>query len=227
VLSPKEPKSSLDGLLPLAAVVGLVSASLFIYGLLLDDYWLRNLSKPFPVAAMMVLVAARSGRGRYGRTILVALGFCIAGDVFLEIGDQTFLFGMVAFLLGHVGYVVGFARRSRVARPLEALVFSVWIGWILTLLWPHLGEMLVPVVAYTTVIFVMLWRASALVAGESSPSRWDWAALVGAVLFGFSDTLIALNRFHDPIDGVRVAIILAYWGGQLLIAASTLSPNAD
>ncbi|MFW6058109.1 MAG: lysoplasmalogenase [Persicimonas sp.] len=207
---------------PLAVAVGLVATALFIYGVVLDDYWLRVITKPFPVLAMMVAVAAH-GRGRYARTILVGLGLCIFGDIFLEIGQSTFLIGMIAFLCGHIAYVVAFLRRSRSLRPLEALPFVCWIGWAATTLWPHLGEMRIPVVAYTSVILVMLWRSAALVAGQKRPGGWDWAALVGAVLFGFSDTLIALDRFQAPIDGVRVPIILTYWGGQLLIAASTLS----
>jgi alkenylglycerophosphocholine/alkenylglycerophosphoethanolamine hydrolase len=43
---------------------------------------------------------------------------------------------------------------------------------------------------------------------------------VGAVLFGLSDTLIAIDRFHAPFPGARYAIILLYWAGQAGIAAS-------
>lgn len=218
-------RSKLSPYFPLAAVVGLMGTALFIFGVLLDDYWLRVLAKPLPVLMMMVAVAAR-GRGRYGRAILAGLGLCVLGDIFLEVGEATFIAGMVAFLLGHVGYITAFLGRSRRARPLEALPFVLWIGWAATILWPHLGDLRVPVIAYTATIFVMLWRAAAMLASQARPTPWDWAALVGAVLFGFSDTLIALDRFHSPIDGVRIPIIATYWLGQSLIAASTFSDNA-
>lgn len=218
-------QSKLDRLLPLAATTGLVGAALFIYGVILDDWWLRVLTKPFPVLAMVVLVAAR-GRGRYARAVLVGLVLCVFGDIFLELGPSTFLVGMIAFLLGHVGYITAFLRRARTPRALQAVPFVCWIGWAASVLWPHLGPMRVPVIAYTSVILVMLWRAAAMLASETRPTPWDWAALVGAVLFAFSDTLIALDRFHAPIDGVRVPIIATYWLGQLLLAASTTSANA-
>ncbi len=39
---------------------------------------------------------------------------------------------------------------------------------------------------------------------------------------GASDTLIAFDRFHAPIAGVRLPILLLYWLGQWGIAASTV-----
>lgn len=214
--------SRLARFLPLAAAAGLVSTALFIYGYLIDDYWLRILAKPFPVLAMILAVEVLGDSDRYARTIQIGLGLCIFGDIFLQIGDSTFLPGMIAFLLGHLAYIVAFLGRNRRLRPLEAIPFLCWTGWAAVTLWPHLGEMRIPVLAYTAVIFVMMWRATAMLAGERRPTGWDWAALTGALLFGFSDTLIALDRFHAPIDGVRIPIIVTYWLGQLLIAASTL-----
>jgi uncharacterized membrane protein YhhN len=40
------------------------------------------------------------------------------------------------------------------------------------------------------------------------------------VLFGLSDTLIAVDRFRAPMPGAGYAIILLYWAGQTGIAAS-------
>ena len=64
----------------------------------------------------------------------------------------------------------------------------------------------------------MMWRAAARVrAGESA----GWIALAGALVFGLSDTLLALHRFHAPI-ALPSAIILTYWAGQLGIALSAI-----
>ena len=49
--------------------------------------------------------------------------------------------------------------------------------------------------------------------------------LVGAVLFMLSDTLLALNKFGEPIAGAGYAVILLYWFGQLGIAASAWDPT--
>jgi uncharacterized membrane protein YhhN len=212
--------------LPLVAAVGLVCTALFIFGVLVDDVLLRQLSKPFPVIALIVCVLVLR-RNRYARTIAVGLGFCVLGDIFLELPEQFFIFGMGAFLLGHVAYIVAFIRRSASPAPLAAAPFAVWIIWAGVTLLPHLGDLRLPVIVYTVVIFVMMWRATSLVIAEESPSVFDWFAMLGAASFGFSDTLIALNKFHAPIDGVRIPIIVTYWLGQALIAASVLSENVQ
>jgi len=48
--------------------------------------------------------------------------------------------------------------------------------------------------------------------------RAAWFGLAGALLFGCSDSLLALDRFRGPLSGVDYAIMLSYWAGQLGIA---------
>lgn len=205
---------------PLLLAVALVAVALFLYGLVLDEVALRLVSKPWPVLALLAALFFHGQPGRYRRWIMAGLGWCVLGDVLLELRTPAlFLAGMVAFLLGHVCYVGGFLRRSRAPRLAEALPFVAWVGWALWTLWPGLGErqMQLPVSLYTLAILVMMWRSVASVSGAA---WWMWSAPLGALLFGFSDTLIALDRFHAPIEGARYPIILTYWAGQALIAAS-------
>ena len=210
---------------PTAAAVGLVAIALFCFGVLVDSYALRVAVKPFPVLAM-IAIALGLRRTTYAKTIAVGLGCCVLGDVFLEVGDAFFLYGMIAFLLGHVSYIVAFVGRTKKLGLAAALPFAIWIVWALVFLMPHLGEMQIPVSIYTIVIFAMMWRATSLVVSEESPSVFDWLAMLGAFSFGVSDTLIALDKFHAPIEGVRIPIILLYWGGQALITSSVASPHA-
>ena len=65
-------------------------------------------------------------------------------------------------------------------------------------------------------------RASALLG-----TRFGARGAIGAILFGLSDTLIAFDRFHEPIAGVRYPIILLYWAGQLGIAAWAHAQSRD
>jgi uncharacterized membrane protein YhhN len=78
-----------------------------------------------------------------------------------------------------------------------------------------------PVIVYVVVICAMMWRAAARLGGSPAGLFSESAALAGAVLFGASDSLIALDRFHAPARGGRYAIILLYWLGQWGIALST------
>jgi uncharacterized membrane protein YhhN len=211
--------------LPFFVSSALVAVALFIYGVLLDDFVLRISVKAFPVVAMMVFVASR--KTRYAKGILVGLAFCLVGDLLLEFRQRFFLPGMIAFLLGHVAYAVAFVRRTRIAALHLALPFAVWIGWALTTIWSGLGAMQIPVAAYTLAILAMMWRAAAVVHSIEKRSIWDWSLLIGAATFAFSDTLIALDRFGEPIDGVRIPIIVTYWVAQLLITASAMGASDE
>jgi uncharacterized membrane protein YhhN len=134
-----------------------------------------------------------------------------------------FVAGLAAFLCAHLAYTAAFLREERRLRLVRALPFALWLLAAFAWVRPGLGEMTVPVVAYMLAIGSMMWRAAA---------RWGdhpgaTAALLGAILFGLSDTLIAIDRFRAPIPGAPAfAIIVLYWAGQAGIAASALSPSA-
>jgi uncharacterized membrane protein YhhN len=136
-------------------------------------------------------------------------------DVVIE---WSFLGGLGLFLAAHLLYIGAFIGDARRARPLLAVPFAAYAAAMHRFLAPGLGALALPVAAYALVIAAMMWRAAARVrAGE----RAGWIALLGALCFGLSDTLLALHRFHAPI-AFPSAIILTYWAGQLGIAASAV-----
>ena len=124
--------------------------------------------------------------------IALVLGalLCGAGDVILDI-DRVRLFvpGLVAFLLGHVGFLVFFTfrferRRERSVGALPVLVLAVGMAVILV---PRLGSLLVPVIVYLLVITAMTLSAVF--------SRTHWVAALGAFIFMVSDALLASAKF--------------------------------
>lgn len=196
-------------------IVGGLAALGFIAGIVADAYWLRMLCKPLPVLMMIVACGAKTPYNRQLRRGLVA---CVIGDVLLEVSPSTFTAGLVAFLIGHVFYIFAYLKRTRRPAPLWGLGFAGYGLSMVMFLRPGLGAMLVPVTLYTVAICVMLWRAGALLGRP--PTALGRFAFLGAVAFAASDSLIALNKFHEPIALVRYPIIVLYWLGQLGITAS-------
>jgi uncharacterized membrane protein YhhN len=175
-----------------------------------------------PILAMLAYVAL-ANRNRMGKLIMLGLALSLVGDVVLEWPFDLFIAGLVSFLLGHIAYIVAFTLEAPVWKPMKALFPAIYGGAALTLLSPGVGDMLVPVVFYVLVICVMLWRAWTF-AGERS-DRAGKLALAGAILFVLSDTVLAINRFREPLPGAQYIIILLYWAGQLGIALSTQRPG--
>jgi len=188
-----------------------------------DAAMVRLAAKPIPALVLATLVAA-GGQGRYPRAIAAGLLLSALGDVLLEFPNR-FVPGLVTFLFAHVAYTTAFLTDERRGRLARAVPFALWLLSAFFWLRPGLGPMEGPVVVYMLAIGAMMWRAAARVGGadERPGAR---AALVGAVLFGLSDTLIAIDRFHAPFPGARYAIILLYWAGQAGIAASA-RPGRD
>ena len=198
----------------------MVGSAVYVAALGTGAPTVRLCAKPVPAVVLAVLVAA-SGRGRYQRAIAAGLLLSAVGDVLLEFPGR-FVPGLVAFLLAHVAYTTAFLADERRWRLARAVPFALWLLGAFLWLRPGLGPMEGPVLVYMLAIGAMMWRASARVGGpdEAPGAR---AALVGAVLFGLSDTLIAIDRFRAPLPGAPYAIILLYWAGQAGIAASARS----
>lgn len=201
-------------------LVGALSAGLYLVAIALDLFWLKLASKPWPVLALALLVWMTADRRRE-RWIVAGLLAGAVGDVCLAV-PGGFLAGMLAFALGHACYVLAFLLRSK--RPAWGLLVPVLLFTAtgLVLMWPGAGSFRVPLLIYVSVITLMLWRAAVTAIPDDADFLRRWSALVGAILFAFSDLLIGLDRFHAPLSGSAYPIILTYWLGQALIAASAL-----
>lgn len=193
----------------------------------------RALAKYAAAASFLVVggLAWRGGTGgpahaAYAGCILVGLAFGAIGDVaLLGASSRAFLAGLGAFLVGHLAYVVAIAYVLAPARwvggagPLAVLPILVGLGTV-ALLWPRLGAMKLPVVAYLIAIVAMaigafaVWRTHALGAAEGT----ELAA--GAALFFASDVSVARNRFVGDSITNKAWGLPAYFAGQLLIAWS-------
>lgn len=203
--------------IPFLSLLATVSALAYLAGLWRDWPALRLITKPIPILCLLLWVLS-GARDRYARFIAAGLAFSMAGDVMLEF-PRLFVAGLGAFLCAHISYTGAFLADSRQLRPLRALPFVAWLGLVYTKLRPGLGDITVPVTVYVAAIGIMMWRAAARVGHSGRSRRDEWLALLGAILFGMSDTLIGLDRFHAPIPGVRYPIILLYWAGQLGISS--------
>jgi alkenylglycerophosphocholine hydrolase len=169
-----------------------------------------------PALALAALVWA--GRNGWpGRLVAWGLLTSAGADVAIE---GSFLAGVGLFLLAHVLYVAAFVTDERALCAWRGLPFALYAASMYAFLRPRLGALAVPVGAYVVAIAAMMWRAAARVRAAETAGRW---ALFGALAFGLSDSLLALHRFHQPLPGASVAIMLTYWTGQLGIALSVVS----
>jgi uncharacterized membrane protein YhhN len=178
-----------------------------------------------PLASSGFIIAAL-GAGAlqtpYGIWILVALVFCLFGDVLLIPDSKpTFLGGMASFLVGHIIFVAAFFVRGvdtttfLVALPLVAVPSLISWRW----LHPHLikGGIVVPVAVYTTGITIMV----AAGVGTFWPQH-AWLFVCGPVLFYVSDGFVARDHFVSPGFINKVGCLPNYYLAQLLIATSVL-----
>ncbi len=222
------PPRSLSTRTIILIAIGVIAAAVYIAaGRMEDGYWLRMVSKPIPVLCLALWVSFLPRRGRYQLAIAAGLLLCALGDILLEASDATFLFGLIAFLLGHVAYIVAFTSDSRRLFPLGAALafgYGVLVYAYLTTA-GTLGAMAVPVLVYMLVICTMLWRAAARAGVPAIIRASVWAGLAGALFFTASDTILSLRMFETPINLGGVAVILTYWIGQTLIAFSARDAN--
>lgn len=188
--------------------------------------------KPF-VIPFLLLGVYFCGKFPTKKFLLSALFFSWIGDIFLmftDKGELYFIYGLLAFLLSHLAYIILFSKQSRINMYRNKTVF--WIGTtaiiiyllvLLSLLLPHLGDLKIPVFVYAIVITTMLLFAF------KGYLRWEKSAgtsiLWGAILFVCSDSVIALNKFYFPIQLSTFIIMATYIIAQYLIVTGILQLN--
>lgn len=159
----------------------------------------------------------------FSNLVLVALVFCLAGDVLLAVGSHTtFLFGLVSFLLGHLMYAAAFFPVGKVGPTMAVGVMMMILSavWVWRWLEPHLSTMQVPVMAYITVISIMVAGAFSVYGNVFLPEGARVSIFAGAVLFYLSDLFVARERFIISNHVNRLIGLPLYYGAQFLLAFS-------
>jgi uncharacterized membrane protein YhhN len=180
---------------------------------------LRWASKPVAAVGFVLAGLAEGATSSdYGWAVLVALVLSFAGDILLiPKSKKAFLFGIVAFLLAHVAYVVAFFQRgTSVSTGLVALVLlTVPAALVGRKILPRVpGGLEVPVLAYMAVISTMV--AFAIGTRETM-------IIAAAVIFYLSDLCVARERFIDNGFINKLFGLPLYFGAQLIFAA-TIAP---
>ena len=162
-------------------------AGIHLVALLLSVSEVSRATKPLLMPVLLVWFLAATPRSRLRTIVAVGLGFSWIGDVALMgEGETWFLAGLGGFLVAQVLYAVAFwpsRGRSVLHRPVLTTPYVAAVVALLAVLWPHLGELRIPVVLYAVAIIVMAILATGL-----GPT-----VAIGAILFVISDSLIALD----------------------------------
>jgi alkenylglycerophosphocholine hydrolase len=205
--------------------IGLIAAIVYIVGL-----WakfpnaVQLITKGIPVLCLIVWLVTMP-RDRFANLIMTGLAVSLVADLVMQWDKSLFLPGLLIFLVAQIIYVVAFFSVTKRGSWVRLLPFAVWGVIAFLLLNPYLGDLLLPVAVYIVAIVAMMWRAAALVGAQGKTRDFELAAVLGAIAFGLSDTLLALNRFiwHDTLTMFNITeaapfiptlTITLYWLAQ-------------
>ncbi|MEP1446768.1 MAG: lysoplasmalogenase [Paraglaciecola sp.] len=173
------------------------------------------LLKVIPILLLAIAVS-RTAPSQSRSVLLFALIFSGCGDLLLAVDE--FIYGVAAFLVAQLSYGFLFSRTwngitNRWPLSVVMVVYMVFMIWLLM---PQLGELLLPVIVYLLAIATM-----GLLAIQSKlPMQW---AVLGAVVFIISDSFIAVNKFIFAVPFETFWIMSTYYAAQFMLVVGFLA----
>ncbi|MBQ1306982.1 MAG: lysoplasmalogenase [Erysipelotrichaceae bacterium] len=213
-------------------LAGFVLQALFIKSEHEERYLLADILKG-AASLMFVLIgynAFQIVNNPFNRQFFYGLLFGMIGDILLNLryvfpkhGQKIFLAGILAFLIGHILYLVALIPQAR----------HVWIWYCIIIGALAAGGLLAYIfktmevkkafkifgVFYLGAVFIM--TAIALGIAIFTPTRRAIIYAIGAVLFTASDVVLIFNTFSGVTKfSLRITNLTLYYIGQILIACS-------
>ncbi len=188
---------------------------IYIFRIGIEDSDLIMLFKLIPMIFIIILaLLTKAPQAKtYYTLISIGLVFCAIGDYTL----QWFIVGLSFFLIGHLFYIAAFLSTKEQQSPKSLLAGLVLYGAVMAIiiaggLWQD-GDviMAIAVTGYISVILTMGWTA------WRTKSNY---AMIGAILFIISDSVLAVNKFTVAIPAASEIIMITYYGAQILLALS-------
>jgi uncharacterized membrane protein YhhN len=203
----------------------IVSAGELLSGII-HSRELHLVCKPLILISLGVYYWLRASEHR-SILVLGAIFFSFGGDTLLmfDAGQPNFFtYGLVSFLISHIFYIFAYRQhrdenttdglqgiqRVRLAFP----IILAGTGLVL-ILYPVLGDMRFPVMAYALVLVLMVLNA--LFRFGRTNNRSFWMVFAGAISFMVSDSLLAINKFLDAIPHAGLLVMSTYIVAQFAL----------
>ena len=205
-----------------------VIAGLFLYSESKERYVLATILKGLASLCFVILGVLNSPGTHVARLIVCGLMIGCIADILLNLRmvfpkhvQQIFLVGILVFLAGHILYlaaVLPLCKEKTLCLIAGIILTLLLMLWILKRITAKLAFKIFGVVYIGAIMLLNCVAVGNLI---TSPSAFTAIFAAGAVLFLVSDIVLILNTFgKDFRQSLRVANIVLYYAGQLLIAIS-------
>ncbi len=212
----------------LVAIVHLISVTF-------DFVIISLITKPLIVATLLFYYLVNTTH----RSILfvTALAFCWLGDALLMFQSEQpifFMGGLVSFLIGHVLYIFcyrqmrnntsnsGFLGPQKIRYSLPIILAGTGL---VVILYPSLGELTIPVMIYALVLTIMVLQGLFRLGFTGKQSFT--LVFIGALFFMVSDSVLAINKFLEPLPFASLSIMFTYIIAQYLIVEGTIAHHRN
>lgn len=205
--------------------------ALFIYSLIgalnilfaiIEQPLLRTLTKPLLMPMLILYVFSQTHILNRNKLIFI-LFFAWLGDLFLLIQGNSplyFQLGLGSFLIMQIAYIRlfssqtpsgGFDLKQWVSWPIVPVI--IYVAFLLTFLMPLIPiALFIPVCLYALALGSMFYSAFLRKLDSSY-----FLILLGAMLFVFSDSFLAIAKFYNSFPGNSIMIMGTYIPAQLLL----------
>ncbi len=187
----------------------------------------RMFSKPSVIGSLMALVFANIPNIdlKTQRLLFLLLGLLLLGDIFFLTFDSEvfFLLGFLCFFSANIVYILLFHEHVDYQFG-RVVVFSMFVliyaFFLMRTIVDGLGGYFYPLVIFMVAAFNMM--QASFFRWKQVNSRSYYMVFIGAVLFLLSESIVAVEKFADPIPFTDYLIMPTYAIGHLLMVKGIL-----
>lgn len=177
------------------------------------NHWLiKDISKTLPLCVLTIITWLVAGR----RLAIMPLAFLFSmlGDLAGE--HRNFILQIGMFAIAHIFFIANFSRRSKFDKTayVGAIIIAIVAIALGVTIVPNITK---PIEQYACSSYILLISIMAISA-VAQQSAYRWWYIVAALLFMFSDSCIAWNRYIGKIPHAGAIIMVTYFAAQYLFA---------
>ncbi len=192
------------------------------------------ITKPLLMVTLLLhyLTARSRPMNKLSWLIVGAVLFSWFGDILLMLKNpvaDTFVFGLGAFLIAQVFYIVAYhnAKYKNTEVAIGRFVafrmafLIIYGGSLVFILRENIGDLFLPVAIYTATLMTM--GIFGLLRKARTTDKSFLMVYSGALLFIMSDSILAIARFSHPLVQSGLLVMATYIAAQFLIAKGLLA----